>query len=81
MRKGKENLRPVHFALIGITAFMAGYLYRSWQEAAATPSARQPALERCGRTYLESDLDQERLDARPLYTLPAATAGKSGEYL
>jgi len=81
MRKGKENLRIVHVAIAGIAAFMAGYLFRSWQEVAPEPASRRPALERCGQTYLESDFLQDGLDARPVYILPASTAVKTGEYL
>jgi len=80
MRKGKENLRPVYFVLIGIMAFMAGYMYRFWQEDSAAAASR-PAEKRCGQTYLESDFLQEQLNARPVYILPTASAKKFGEYL
>lgn len=81
MRKGKkEDLRIVHVALVGIAAFMVGYLYRSWQETSA-PLVRQPPLERCGHTNLEPDILNGQLDDRPIYILPAPPAGKTGEYL
>lgn len=80
MRKGKEDLRMVYVALVGVTAFMAGYMYRSWQTAVA-PHVRQPALERCGHTHFDPDFLSGGLDARPLYVLPAIPAGKTGEYL
>jgi len=80
MRKGKEDLRIVYVALVGIATFMAGYLYRSSQDSPAQ-LGRQPAAERCGHTYFESDFASDGFDTRLLYILPAASAGKSGEYL
>lgn len=80
MRRKKEDVRIVYAAVLCIAAFLAGYMCRSWRDAAA-PGAIQPSGTRCSQTYPESDLLNGGLDSRPLYIQPAETAVKTGMYL
>lgn len=76
----KEDLRYVHVAVVIVAAFMAGYIYRSWREAAGPPVGNSP-LERCGQTHFEPDFLGGGLETRPYIVLPASSAKKTGEYL